>query len=176
MGCLINTKFRKLGPLPSSIAKGSYSVELLFPYSRVGCSLDARTIIWPIIPAPKDRWLWVWTSRWNEWLEKPKYPEKTCPSPTWIGSGSNTGRLGGKPLEQRHSLGLLERAGLDHVQYPKIYAFQIYPREWAKFNTINTQGLNHCRKIVDNRFTLSISEFASKFLGSSFKQCYALRP
>jgi hypothetical protein len=33
---------------------------------------------------------WVWCSRWNDWQEKPKYSEKTCPSaalsttnPTW---------------------------------------------------------------------------------------------
>jgi hypothetical protein len=31
---------------------------------------------WPIVPAPDDRWWWVWSSRWNE------YSEKTCPSTT----------------------------------------------------------------------------------------------
>jgi hypothetical protein len=38
---------------------------------------------WPIVPAPGDRWWWVWSSRWNEnWQGKPKYWEKTCPSAT----------------------------------------------------------------------------------------------
>jgi hypothetical protein len=38
---------------------------------------------WPIVPAPDDRWWWMWSSRWNEnWQGKPKYSEKTCPSST----------------------------------------------------------------------------------------------
>jgi hypothetical protein len=29
---------------------------------------------WPIIPAPDDRWWWMWNSRWNENCQgKPKY-------------------------------------------------------------------------------------------------------
>jgi hypothetical protein len=29
---------------------------------------------WPTVPAPGDRWWWVWSSRWNEmWQGKPKY-------------------------------------------------------------------------------------------------------
>jgi hypothetical protein len=36
---------------------------------------------WPIIPAPDDRWRWMWSSRWNENCHrKPKYFEKTCPN------------------------------------------------------------------------------------------------
>jgi hypothetical protein len=50
------------------------------------------------------RWLWGWRIRWNEdWQEKPKYSEKTCPrytlsatNPTWPDPGSNPGRRGGK--------------------------------------------------------------------------------
>jgi hypothetical protein len=46
---------------------------------------------WPIVPAPDDRWGWLWINWWNEdWQGKPKYSEKTCPSatlsttnPTW---------------------------------------------------------------------------------------------
>jgi hypothetical protein len=55
---------------------------------------------WPIVPAPDDRWWWLWSNRWNEdWQGKPKYSKKTCPSatlfatnPTWPDSGSNPGR------------------------------------------------------------------------------------
>jgi hypothetical protein len=67
---------------------------------------------WPTIPAPDDRW-WLWSSWWNEdWQEKPKYSEKTCPSatlsttnPTWPDLGSNPDRRGGKPATNRLSYG-----------------------------------------------------------------------
>jgi hypothetical protein len=37
---------------------------------------------WPIVPAPDDRWGWLWSSWWNEdWQGKPK--EKTWPSATF---------------------------------------------------------------------------------------------
>jgi hypothetical protein len=65
---------------------------------------------WPIVPAPDDRWGWLWSSWWNEdWQGKPKYSEKTCPSatlstnPTWPDPGSNPGRRGGKPATNRLS-------------------------------------------------------------------------
>jgi hypothetical protein len=65
--------------------------------------LGTSANIWPIIPAPDDRW-WVWSIRWNEnWQGKPKYLEKTCPSatlsttnPTWPDLGLNPGRRDGK--------------------------------------------------------------------------------
>jgi hypothetical protein len=74
--------------------------------------LGTSANIWPIVPAPDDRW-WVWSSRWNEnWLGKPKYSEKTCPSatlsatnPIWPDLGSNPGRRGGKPAANRLSYG-----------------------------------------------------------------------
>jgi hypothetical protein len=38
---------------------------------------------WPIVPAPDDRWWWLWRNWWNkDWQGKPKYSEKTCPSAT----------------------------------------------------------------------------------------------
>jgi hypothetical protein len=69
--------------------------------------------IWPIVPAPDDRWWWRWSSRWNEnWQGKPKYWEKTCPSATlsttnltWPGLGSNPSCRGGKPATNRLSYG-----------------------------------------------------------------------
>jgi hypothetical protein len=37
---------------------------------------------WPIVPAPDDRWWWLWRNWWNiDWQGKPKYSEKTCPMP-----------------------------------------------------------------------------------------------
>jgi hypothetical protein len=68
---------------------------------------------WPIVPAPDDRWGWLWSNWWNEdWQGKPKYSEKTGPSatlsttnPTWPDPGSNPGRRGGKPATNRLSYG-----------------------------------------------------------------------
>jgi hypothetical protein len=66
---------------------------------------------WPILPAPDDRWWWLWRNLWNkDWQGKPKYSEKTCPSatlsttnPTWLNPGPNPGRRGGKAVTNRLS-------------------------------------------------------------------------
>jgi hypothetical protein len=71
---------------------------------------------WPIVPAPDDRWGWLWRNWWHkDWDGKPKYAEKTCPSatlstttpttPTWLDSGLNPARRGGKPATNRLSYG-----------------------------------------------------------------------
>jgi hypothetical protein len=68
---------------------------------------------WPIVPAPRDRWWWLWSNWWDEdWQGKPKYSEKTYPScklsttnPTWPDQGSISGRRGGKPATNRLSYG-----------------------------------------------------------------------
>jgi hypothetical protein len=68
---------------------------------------------WPIVPAPDDRWWWLWRNWWNgDWQGKPKYSEETCPSatlsttnPTWPDPVLNTGRRGGKPATNRLSYG-----------------------------------------------------------------------
>jgi hypothetical protein len=70
--------------------------------------LGTAATVWPIVPAPDDRW-WLWSSRWNaNWQGKPKYLEKTCPSatlsttnPTW----PDPGRRGGRPATNRLSYG-----------------------------------------------------------------------
>jgi hypothetical protein len=75
--------------------------------------LGTSANIWPVVPAPDDRWWRVWSSRWNEdWQGKPKYSEKTCPSatlsttnPTYPDLGSNPCRRGGKPATNRLSYG-----------------------------------------------------------------------
>jgi hypothetical protein len=68
---------------------------------------------WPIIPAPDDRWWWLWSNWWNgDWQGKPKYSEKTFPSttlsttnPTWADPSPNPGCRGGKPATNRQSYG-----------------------------------------------------------------------
>jgi hypothetical protein len=68
---------------------------------------------WPIVPAPDNRWWWLWKNWWNkDWQGKLKYLEKTCPSatlsttnPTWLNPGSNLGRRSGKPATNRLSYG-----------------------------------------------------------------------
>jgi hypothetical protein len=52
---------------------------------------------WPIVPAPDDRWWWLWRNWCNkDWHGKPKYSEKTCPTatfsttnPTWLDPGTS---------------------------------------------------------------------------------------
>jgi hypothetical protein len=85
----------------------------LFIASGVGLSPLYYGHFWPIVPAPDDRWGWLWSNWWNEnWQGKPKYSEKTCPSatlsatnPTLPYPGSNPGRRGGKPATNRLSYG-----------------------------------------------------------------------
>jgi hypothetical protein len=68
---------------------------------------------WPIVPAPDDRWWWLWRNLGNEdWQGKPKYSEETCQSatlsttyPTWLDPVLNPGRRGGKPATNRLSYG-----------------------------------------------------------------------
>jgi hypothetical protein len=68
---------------------------------------------WPIVPAPDDRWWWLWRNWWNEyWEGKPKYSVITCPiatlstrNHTWLHPGLNPGRGGGKPETNRLSYG-----------------------------------------------------------------------
>jgi hypothetical protein len=52
----------------------------------------------------------------DDWQEKPKYPEKTCPSatnPTWSDPSSNPGCRGGKPATNRLSYGMAGRRTLE---------------------------------------------------------------
>jgi hypothetical protein len=74
--------------------------------------LGPSAIDWPIVPALDDRWIWsIW---WNEnWQEKLKYLEGTCPNatlsttnPTWPDLGSNPGCSGGKPATNCLSHGM----------------------------------------------------------------------
>jgi hypothetical protein len=75
-------------------------------------SLCTSVTIWPIVPAPDDRW-WMWSSPWNENCQgKPKYLEKTRPSATlfttdstWPDLGSNPDRRDGKPATNRLNYG-----------------------------------------------------------------------
>jgi hypothetical protein len=68
---------------------------------------------WPIVPAPDDKWWWLWRNWWKkDWQGKTKYSEKTCPSatlsttdPTWLDPDLNPGRRGGKPVTNRLSYG-----------------------------------------------------------------------
>jgi hypothetical protein len=75
---------------------------------------------WPIVPAPDDRWWWLWHNWWNEdWQGKPKYLEKTCPSATlfttnstWLDPSSNLGRYSGKSAISRLSYGTAVKVNL----------------------------------------------------------------
>jgi hypothetical protein len=102
---------------------------------------------WPIVPAPYDRWRWVWSSRWNENLQgKPKYSEKiyhsvtlSTTNPTWPDLGSNPGRRGGKPATNRLSCGTGSRKNtLVAVFWLKVWVdFRNWPQLhwWVTFES-----------------------------------------
>jgi hypothetical protein len=51
----------------------------VFFFKLVGWDFGYCGHYWPIVPAPDDRWWWLWRNWRNEdWQEKPKYSEKTC--------------------------------------------------------------------------------------------------
>jgi hypothetical protein len=55
--------------------------RVFFIASGVGLSPFYCGHFWPILPAPDDRWRWLWSNCWNEdWQGKSKYSEKTCPN------------------------------------------------------------------------------------------------
>jgi hypothetical protein len=89
---------------------------------------------WHIVPAPDDRWGWLWRNWWNEdWQGKLKYSEKTCPSatlsttnPTWLDPVLNTGRRGGKPATNRLSYGAAFLHRIEFRADPFMFLCQIY--------------------------------------------------
>jgi hypothetical protein len=96
--------------------KSHYLTYIIFYYYSLWGETDSTWYCghnWPIVLAKDDRWWWLWSSRWNEdWQEKPKYSEETCPSvtssitnPTWPHLGSNPSRRGGKSATNHLSYG-----------------------------------------------------------------------
>jgi hypothetical protein len=90
-----------------------FPLFVFFLICAVGLWGPAATVGLFIVPAPDDRWWWLWRNWWNEdWQGKPKYSENTCPSatlsttnPTWLDPGLNPDRHGGKPATNRLSYG-----------------------------------------------------------------------
>jgi hypothetical protein len=101
-----------------SVTKFSWRKHFFFFLVSLGgvrlSPLGKSATIWPIVPAPENRW-WMWSSRWNEnWQGKPKNSEKTFPSdtlstinPTWFDLDSNSGRRGGTPVTNRLCYGMV---------------------------------------------------------------------
>jgi hypothetical protein len=66
---------------------------------------------WPVVPVSNDRWIWsIWGN--ENWQEKQKDTEETCPSvtlsrknSTWFDPGLNPRYRGGKPANNRLSYG-----------------------------------------------------------------------
>jgi hypothetical protein len=102
---------------------------LIFFASGVGLSPLYCGHFWPIVPAPDNRWGWLWSNWWNkDWQGKPKYLEKTCPSailsttnPTWPDRGSNPGRPRGKPATNRLNYGAALEDPLTRRQNPQAH-------------------------------------------------------
>jgi hypothetical protein len=93
---------------------------------------------WHIVPAPGDRWWWLWSNWWNEnWQGKSKSSEKTCPSatlsttnPTWPGPGLNPGRRGGKPATNRLSYGAALVVALNVNTEPSSFSVSTWNWVW----------------------------------------------
>jgi hypothetical protein len=68
----------------STKVKNELALRFSFKVSWGGVRLSplgTSSTVWPIVPAPDDRWWWLWSNRRNEdWQGKPKYSEKTCRS------------------------------------------------------------------------------------------------
>jgi hypothetical protein len=85
-----------------------YSFHYYYSHGVRLSPLGTAATVWPIIPAPDDRW-WLWSNRWSvNWQGKPKHSDKTCSSatlstinPTWPHSGSKPDRRGGKAATNR---------------------------------------------------------------------------
>jgi hypothetical protein len=116
---------------------------------------------WPIVPAPDDRWWWLWSSRSNEdWQGKPKYSEKTCRSdtlsttnPTWPDLGSNPGCRGGKPATKRLSYGTAYLRALQPVKCTEI------PRSTLSPGALKTNDEQDVRWTVIFLFNLWAMDF-----------------
>jgi hypothetical protein len=99
--------------LLDQILQHQYKSKVGFFFNFCGGTLGTAATYWPIVPAPDDRWGWLWRNWWNEsWQGKPQYSEKTCPittlsttNPTWLDPGLNPDRRGGKPATNRLSCG-----------------------------------------------------------------------
>jgi hypothetical protein len=96
-------------------------------------STITEAICWPIVPALDDRWWWLWSSCWNEWVdEELKYSENTRPSaalsttdPTWLDPGSIPDSRCGKPVTSRLSYGTAQMFTKHHevLNMQRITAF-----------------------------------------------------
>jgi hypothetical protein len=60
--------------------------------------LGMSATIWPIVPAPDDRW-WMWSIWWNEnWQGKTKYSKKTYPIVTLFTTNPTLRHLSSNPV------------------------------------------------------------------------------
>jgi hypothetical protein len=126
-----------------------------FIASGLGLSALYCGHFWPIVPAPDDRWGWLWSNLWNEDLQgKPKYLKKTCPSATlsttnhtWPDQGSNPARRGGKPVTNRLTYGaaLVQCNYATHNQAPSLSQAATFP----------LQILLSLNDVYDNRWNIA---------------------
>jgi hypothetical protein len=77
---------------------------------------------WPIVPAPADRWRWLWRKiggmqigRGSRSTPRKPAPAPLCPptNPTWLDPGLNPGRRSGKLVINRLSYGAASGINLE---------------------------------------------------------------
>jgi hypothetical protein len=104
---------------------------------------------------------WVWNSRWNEnWQDKLKYSEKTCPTATLSTTNptrsylvSNPGRRGGRPATNRLSYGtaLDQRVNEFTLRPRDTWRFSLRPRGYVKFDRETELYMKRNAGLVDWR-------------------------
>jgi hypothetical protein len=123
--------------------------------------LVTSATIWPIVPAPDDRWWWwLWSNRWNaNWQGKQKYSEKTCPSailsttnPTWmtrartraatVGSRRLTAWAMARPTDilPNFVFGFLVRTNWKHCALVWLYGNRL--RQLSRSQTVSVWGMS----------------------------------
>jgi hypothetical protein len=160
------------------------SLSLSFSWGRVRLSpLGTSATNRPIVPAPDDRWWWMWSSLCNGNKQgKPKYSEKIYRSatlsttiPTWPDLGSNKGRRGGKPATNRLRYGTAFSSLLVQI-FPSVLLFSNtlsckhsgpYISSWWTLSTFPTQHkLETVHNAVDRLISV-LQSFSTKRLAIS---------
>jgi hypothetical protein len=141
---------------------------------------------WLIVPAPDDRWGWLWRNWWNEdWKGKPKYSEKPCPSatlsttnPTWQDPGSNPGRRVGKPATNRFSYGaaLTQKLYSDTCTSSLLDSLSVFEQILGPFTSCSTCFSWSPPDLSSTKFSFQLINFTIKIQRLLFQATTCYQP